>query len=243
MLNFKRSLVIIVGLLCAICVTACGGAAKPTAGVGAQGDTNNSVATAVPTAQPQSTTEAVKVQSQNQAPTPIVNTNNQQTAQNNAAQNVQSNAQAGTQNAQGAQGAQNTQNTASQNNAAPANTSGGSGTVISSSQVNVNGQMMDVLTTGNGMALYYRSTDPAPGSTCTGQCAQAWPPFIAQGNVIPAGTFQGQITVHNTVNGNQIEYNGHPLYTYSGDKIHEVNGQGINGEWNAVSVIPQKQHW
>lgn len=247
MLNFKRSLLIIVGLLCALCFAACGGAAKPTAGVASQGDATSSPATAtvVPTAQPQKTTEAVKVQSQNQqgnqaqtqqgnqAQAP--NNGNQQAAQNNA--NAANGAQANSQ-----MGNQNAQNAAPQNNNAPA---GGSGTVVASTQVNVNGQMMNVLTTGNGMALYYRTSDPAPGSTCTGSCAQAWPPFIAQGNVIPADNFQGQLTVHNTVNGNQVEYNGHPLYTYSGDSAKgQLNGQGAgNGVWNAVTIVPQKQHW
>ncbi len=247
MLNFKRSLLLIVGLLCAICFAACGNAATPTNGVAAQGDANNNAATVtvVPTAQPQKTAEAVKVQSQNQkpanqnqnqqgtqnqaqqsAPTPVANNGNQQAAQ--------SNAQAGDQNMQ--------QNPAPQNNGG---NGGGSGTVVSSIQISVNGQLTNVLTTGNGLALYYRTTDPAPGSTCTGACAKAWPPFIAQGNVIPADNFQGQLTAHATANGNQVEYNGHPLYTYSGDNAKgQLNGQGVdNGVWNAVTVIQQKQHW
>ncbi len=248
MLNFKRSLVIIVGLLLALCVTACGGAAKPTSGVASQGDTNNNAATVVPTAQPQATAASVNVQAKNQPQaTPAQTTNNgnqqqaqtansgnqQQTAQNNTAQGAQSDAQAGN---------QNTQNGA-QNNSAPATNSGGANTIVASTQVNVNGQMQMVLTTGTGMTLYYRTSDPAPGSTCTGACAQAWPPFIVQGNLIPTENFQGQLTVHTTANGNQAEYNGHPLYTYNGDKAHEVNGQGLNGVWNAVTILPQKQHW
>ena len=255
MLNFKRSLLVVVGLLCALCFAACGGAAKPTAGVAGQGDANSNAATVtvVPTAQPQKTAEAVKVQSQNQQQASqnqqgtqnqaqAANNGNQQAAQNNAQaansgnqQAAQSNAQAGDQNMQ--------QNPAPQN-PAPQNNGGGSGTLVNSTQVNVNGQMMNVLTTGTGLALYYRTSDPAPGSTCTGDCAKAWPPFIAQGNVIPGDNFQGQLTVHATANGNQIEYNGHPLYTYSGDSAKgQLNGQGLNGVWNAATIIPPKQHW
>ncbi len=247
MLNFKRSLLLIVGLLCAICFAACGNAATPTNGVAAQGDANNNAATVtvVPTAQPQKTAEAVKVQSQNQqpanqnknqqanqsqqgtqnpAPAPAANNGNQQAAQ--------SNAQAGDQNMQ--------QNPAPQNNGG---NGGNTNTVVASAPINVNGQTQVILTTGNGMVLYYRTTDPAPGSTCTGECAKAWPPFIAQGTLIPTENFQGQLTVHATANGNQVEYNGHPLYTYINDNAHEVKGQGVQGVWNAVTVLPQKQHW
>lgn len=257
MLNFKRSLLVVVGLLCALCFAACGGAAKPTDGVAGQGDANSNAATVtvVPTAQPQKTAEAVKVQSQNQQQA----NQNQQGTQNQAQQGAQAKAanngdqQAAAQsNAQAAnngnqQAAQSNAQAGDQNmqqNAAPQNNSGGSGTVVASTQVNVNGQMMNVLTTGTGLALYYRSSDPAPGSSCTGDCAKSWPPFIAQGNVIPADNFQGQLTTHATANGNQVEYNGHPLYTYSGDNAKgQLNGQGLNGVWNAVTIIPQKQHW
>ena len=250
MFNFKRSLLLVMGLLCALCFAACGNAAQPGNGVAAQGDANNNAATVtVPTAAPQKTAEPVKVQSQGQqgaqkqnqdqqagqqgaqnqgqqAPAPAANNGNQQPAQGNA--------QAGNQGAQ---------NQAPQNNNNNGGNGGGSGTVVASAQLNVNGQMQVVLTTGTGMVLYYRTTDPAPGSTCTGECAKAWPPFIAQGNIIPADNFQGQLTTHMTANGNQVEYNGHPLYTYANDNAHQVTGQGVQGVWNAVTVLPQKQHW
>jgi secreted repeat protein with Y-X4-D motif len=35
-----------------------------------------------------------------------------------------------------------------------------------------------------------------------------------------------------TVNGQQVEYNGHPLYNYSGDTAPgQTNGEGIGGMW------------
>ena len=34
------------------------------------------------------------------------------------------------------------------------------------------------------------------------------------------------------INGNQIEYNGHPLYTFSGDSApRQTNGEGLYGVW------------
>ncbi|GAC1486441.1 MAG: hypothetical protein NVS2B12_41210 [Ktedonobacteraceae bacterium] len=224
MLNFKRSVLVIVGLLCALAITACGGSVKATNEVGSQGNasantTVQTTPTIAPTAQAQMTAVPTKMAVQNQP-----------AAQGaiNMPKNVQNNVPA--------TGNQNMQN------AVP--NAGGSGTLVASTQVNVNGQMTIVLTNGNGMSLYYRSDDPAPGSICTGACATAWPPFLAQGNVIPADNFQGVLTVHATANGNQVEYNGHPLYTYSGDKSRgQLNGQGLNGVWNAVTVLPAKQHW
>src|SRR6266581_1853625 len=41
-----------------------------------------------------------------------------------------------------------------------------------------------------------------------------------------------KLSVQTDVNGNQVEYNGHPLYTFSGDSAPgQTNGEGITGMW------------
>jgi len=35
-----------------------------------------------------------------------------------------------------------------------------------------------------------------------------------------------------SANGNQVSYNGHPLYTYGGDSAAgDVKGDGVEGKW------------
>lgn len=117
-------------------------------------------------------------------------------------------------------------------------------TLISAKQVKVQAQMVTVLTTFNGTTLYERTSDPAPGSNCTGQCAHLWPPLLSNGTVISTAAIRGNLTVHMTANGEQVEYNGHPLYTYSGDTAPgQTNGQGVGNVWQTISVALQPQHW
>lgn len=137
----------------------------------------------------------------------------------------------------------NNNNSSNSNNS---NNSSGTNTFIKVAQVSINGQMTNVLTTSNGMTLYYDTNDTATNSTCTGNCAQTWHPFLAQGQIITSnGLTSGQITQQSTANGNQVEYNGHPLYTYVNDTAAgQANGQGVNNVWYAASMVTvQAAHW
>ena len=117
-------------------------------------------------------------------------------------------------------------------------------TLISTKQVNVNGHMLTVLTTFNGMTLYERTSDPAPGSNCTGPCAHMWPPLLSNGTAKSMASIGGKLTVYLTANGKQVEYNRHPLYTYSGDMAPgQTNGQGVGNVWQVVTAALQRQHW
>ena len=65
---------------------------------------------------------------------------------------------------------------------------------------------------------------------CTGACATAWPPVMAQNPQVSAGfnipgTF-GEIS-------GQATYNGHPLYTYAGAKDLSVHP---GGQWKLVPM-------
>src|SRR5216684_2499484 len=98
----------------------------------------------------------------------------------------------------------------------------------------VNGQSVTILTNAQGMTLYYFKPDTATTSACTGGCAHAWPPLLMTGSGTPtsATTLSGTLTAVSSGNGNQVEYNGHLLYTYSGDTAPgQTNGEGIGGNW------------
>jgi predicted lipoprotein with Yx(FWY)xxD motif len=44
------------------------------------------------------------------------------------------------------------------------------------------------------------------------------------------------LTVVADANGNQVEYNGHPLYTYAGDTgPGQTTGEGAGGVWHVVT--------
>jgi predicted lipoprotein with Yx(FWY)xxD motif len=83
----------------------------------------------------------------------------------------------------------------------------------------------------NGHTLYYFTPDKPGHIACTGGCAQAWPPLT-----VPAGTsvsgMSGLGTTSRPDGSTQVTYNGHPLYTYTGDSAAgQTNGEGVGGTW------------
>ncbi|MDT7553861.1 MAG: hypothetical protein QOI16_2397 [Pseudonocardiales bacterium] len=98
------------------------------------------------------------------------------------------------------------------------------------------------LVDGSGHALYLFEADNGTTSTCTGGCAQIWPPALTTGPApVVSGGAQTQL-LGSTVRadgGHQVTYNGHPLYTFMGDKkAGDSRGQGINrfgGLWYLVA--------
>jgi predicted lipoprotein with Yx(FWY)xxD motif len=110
---------------------------------------------------------------------------------------------------------------------------------IHTMQVTINGKLVTVLTTEKGVMLYYRLSDPAPASSCSGGCAMTWPPLIATGmdTITSSITLPHKLTVYKTANGNQVEYDGHPLYTYVGDMAPgQFTGRGMGNVWYLVGI-------
>jgi predicted lipoprotein with Yx(FWY)xxD motif len=98
----------------------------------------------------------------------------------------------------------------------------------------VNGKMTTILTDAQGRTLYYFKPDTASKTACTGGCAQAWPPllFTGTGNPTASTKLSGELEVYKNANGNQVIYNDHPLYTYSGDSAPgQTKGEGLFGKW------------
>ena len=91
------------------------------------------------------------------------------------------------------------------------------------------------LTGEGGRTLYTFKPDSANTSTCTDDCATAWPPFAAGAeDTLKAGAgVSGKLTTFARPDGTmQVAYNGAPIYYFQGDaKAGETNGQGVGGKW------------
>lgn len=106
--------------------------------------------------------------------------------------------------------------------------------VVKTTSTTVDGKSVTILTTAQGLTLYYFTPDTSTTVACTGTCAGTWPPLLFSGSGSPAasGNLPGVLTVYSTANGNQVLYNDHPLYTFKGDSAPgQTNGQGIKGKW------------
>ena len=98
-------------------------------------------------------------------------------------------------------------------------------TTVRTAQVPVGGKLETILVSATGQPLYYYQPDTAAKSFVTGGLAQAWPPLKSSA---PVGSgLSGRLSVLNDVNGQQVTYNGHPLYTFVDDHAGQVTGQGV----------------
>jgi predicted lipoprotein with Yx(FWY)xxD motif len=117
-------------------------------------------------------------------------------------------------------------------------TASSSTSLIKTATATVNGTSETILTNSQGLTLYYRTSDVPPSTVCSGGCAGAWPPLVVSGSGAPtsAASLSGKLTVVTDANGKQVEYNGHPLYTYSGDTgPGQTTGEGFGGVWHVCT--------
>ncbi len=117
-------------------------------------------------------------------------------------------------------------------------TASNSGNLIKTATATVKGTSQTILTNAQGMTLYYRTSDVPPSTVCSGGCASAWPPLVVSGSGAPtsAASLSGKLTVVVDANGKQVAYNGHPLYTYSGDTgPGQTTGEGVAGVWHVCT--------
>lgn len=82
--------------------------------------------------------------------------------------------------------------------------------------------------------LYFLDVDTATGGTCTGACLSVWPPFVPTANAQDSGNMT--IITRSDGTGKQWAYQGHPLYTFSGDSGPDMaNGDNFpdfGGHWH-----------
>jgi len=103
---------------------------------------------------------------------------------------------------------------------------------LRSGQATVDGGTRAVLMDAQGFTLYFRSKDSA-SSVCSASCANTWPPLVQpSGSPTPSPDLTGTLRVTPNANGNQLVYDNHPLYRYSGDSATgQANGEGSGGIW------------
>ena len=110
-------------------------------------------------------------------------------------------------------------------------------TTVRTAQVPVGGKLETILVSATGQPLYYYKPDTAAKSFVTGGLAQAWPPLTSGA---PAGSgLSGKLAVLNDVNGQQVTYNGHPLYTFVSDHAGVVTAQGVQNFFVATPSLAQ----
>jgi predicted lipoprotein with Yx(FWY)xxD motif len=90
------------------------------------------------------------------------------------------------------------------------------------------------LVQSKGLTIYYYDLDQiSPGeSSCTGDCAGAWPPLAAAPDAQPIGEWK---TIKREDGSKQWAYQGKPMYQFAGDnKPGDTLGDGVQRFWHAA---------
>jgi predicted lipoprotein with Yx(FWY)xxD motif len=105
-----------------------------------------------------------------------------------------------------------------------------------------NSSLGKILDDSNGDTLYLFKKDAGTKSACTGACASAWPPLRVSGKpTVGSGASASMVGTTPRSDGKpQVTYNGHPVYTFTGDQSPgDTSGQGVNAfgaRWYAISA-------
>jgi predicted lipoprotein with Yx(FWY)xxD motif len=124
--------------------------------------------------------------------------------------------------------------------AAPSSPSGAATISVGSSSL---GQ---ILVDANGKTLYLFEADSGTQSTCSGACAQAWPPLTTGGAPKAAASASPSLlgTTTRSDGTTQVTYSGHPLYTFISDtKPGDTNGEGstaFGAGWDVLAPTGAK---
>ena len=99
----------------------------------------------------------------------------------------------------------------------------------------------NVLVDAQGRTLYLFLKDTGKTSECSGECATNWPPLEVSGTPTAGqGADASMVATSARSDGmTQVTYNGHPVYTFQGDKkAGDTNGEGLvafGAGWFALS--------
>ncbi len=97
-----------------------------------------------------------------------------------------------------------------------------------------------ILVDGAGKTLYGFTPDEAGTPTCNDQCADNWPPLLADDAAavsLGAGLDTSKLSVVDRADGDkQVKYGEYPLYYFANDgSAGDTNGQGLNSKWYVMS--------
>ncbi len=89
-----------------------------------------------------------------------------------------------------------------------------------------------MLVDAKGMTLYTYDKDSDGKSACNGQCAENWPPLMADASAMADGKWS---VVKRDDGSMQWAYDDKPLYTFVMDKkAGDVTGDGKMGVWHVA---------
>ncbi len=95
----------------------------------------------------------------------------------------------------------------------------------------------EILVQGGGFTVYLTEADTGSTSTCLDTCADAWPPLTGEVEVGEGVDAALLGTTTRPDGSEQITYNGHPLYLFSGDTAPgDTTGQGVGDVWYVVDA-------
>lgn len=119
---------------------------------------------------------------------------------------------------------------------------------LSTHSVQINGKSETVITNAAGYTLYYYSADTSTKVNCTAACTVVWPAVVTHGSLSSnVAGLPGKVSTISGPNGNQVEYNGHPLYVYTNDlkpgqalgnnyiSNYKAAGYGPGGTWHVAT--------
>lgn len=122
-----------------------------------------------------------------------------------------------------------------QSTSAPQSTTGSASTAASTGVlvVSKHGHDGTILAAGpKRLTVYMFEGDKGATSSCSGACAQVWPPVTTTGAATAAGAaITADLgTITRSDGTTQVTYKGHPLYFYVKDKDDgDAYGQGVHG--------------
>jgi predicted lipoprotein with Yx(FWY)xxD motif len=97
-----------------------------------------------------------------------------------------------------------------------------------------------ILVDSGDRTLYLFDKESSDTSQCYGACAEAWPPFVTEGEPQAGKGIDQELlgTTERDDGTTQVTYNGHPLYYYVDDPVGEVlchNVEEFGGLWLVVT--------
>ncbi len=95
-----------------------------------------------------------------------------------------------------------------------------------------------IMVDAEGRTLYGFTNDKDGASTCTGNCAKAWPAASISGAPVAGDGITAELTaIDNPSGGKMLKAGKWPLYRFSGDAgPGDTNGQGSGGVWFVVGA-------
>ena len=79
-------------------------------------------------------------------------------------------------------------------------------------------------------AIYIWELEDSSKAECYGDCAEAWPPVLTDGNPQATGEVNSDLlgTTKRSDGSAQVTYNGHPLYYYAHEGVGEVKCHNVS---------------